>query len=255
MQVRLAFAVSIHANRDILLMDEVLAVGDGNFQAKCLNEFLQYKKLGKTVILVTHDISVVQRYCDRAVLLKNGKIDAQGNVHQVVNAYYKQNREDQNAQRKSGAKKSEGADKEERPYEENVVSIDSLRVISAASGTEETLQVGEQIRVQVRHTFLKQVTNPIFGIIVRNSAGQQIFATNTLMQQINTGVFEPGSACVEYVFNNYFAAGTYTITPAVAHESATVFYDWKEEVESFSVQSLYVSGGIIDMKHEINIKK
>jgi ABC-type polysaccharide/polyol phosphate transport system ATPase subunit len=255
MQVRLAFAVSIHANRDILLMDEVLAVGDGNFQAKCLNEFLQYKKMGKTVILVTHDISVVQRYCDRAVLLKNGKIEAQGNVHQVVNEYYKQNREDQNAQKKAPAKKAAGGEKDERPYEENVVSIDSLKVISAENGTEETLQVGEKVKVQVRHTFLKQVTNPIFGIIVRNSAGQQIFATNTLMQQINTGVFEPGVACVEYVFNSYFAAGTYTITPAVAHESATVFYDWQEEMKSFSVQSLYTSGGIIEMKHEINIKK
>ena len=74
MQVRLAFSVAIHANREILLMDEVLAVGDMNFQSKCLEEFNRYKEVGKTVVLVTHDIGTIQRYCDRAMLLRAGKL-------------------------------------------------------------------------------------------------------------------------------------------------------------------------------------
>ncbi|HEX8974753.1 MAG TPA: ABC transporter ATP-binding protein, partial [Patescibacteria group bacterium] len=85
MQVRLAFSVSIHANREILLMDEVLAVGDTNFQSKCLTEFNRYKEMGKTVILVTHDIATVQRYCDRALLLRNGKIVKIGSAEEVGN--------------------------------------------------------------------------------------------------------------------------------------------------------------------------
>ena len=91
MQVRLAFSVSIHANRDILLMDEVLAVGDIGFQQKCLNKFEEYKAQGKTVILVTHDISTVQRYCDRAILLRNGKIEKIGSSEEVGNEYIYQN--------------------------------------------------------------------------------------------------------------------------------------------------------------------
>ncbi len=95
MQVRLAFAVAIHANREILLMDEVLAVGDSNFQAKCLREFARYKDMGKTVILVTHDIATVQKYCDRAMILRNGEVVVIGGASDVGNEYVRQNRLDE----------------------------------------------------------------------------------------------------------------------------------------------------------------
>jgi ABC-2 type transport system ATP-binding protein len=95
MSVRLAFSVAIHANREILLMDEVLAVGDSNFQSKCLREFAKYKEQGKTVILVTHDIGTVQRYCDRAILLRNGEIAMIGSAEEVGNEYIYQNMSDE----------------------------------------------------------------------------------------------------------------------------------------------------------------
>ena len=84
MQVRLAFSVSIHANRDILLMDEVLAVGDPSFQEKCLAEFSKYKEMGKTVILVTHDLRIVEAYCDRLLLLQNGVVQMIGGTAEVL---------------------------------------------------------------------------------------------------------------------------------------------------------------------------
>ena len=95
MNVRLAFAVAIHANREILLMDEVLAVGDSNFQSKCLREFARYKELGKTVVLVTHDTSVVQKYCDRAMILRNGEIVMIGDAQDVGDEYVYQNMSDE----------------------------------------------------------------------------------------------------------------------------------------------------------------
>ncbi len=95
MQVRLAFAVAIHANREILLMDEVLAVGDTNFQAKCLREFERYKEAGKTVVLVTHDIDTVRKYCDRAMLLRAGEVAKIGSAEEVGNEYARQNMADE----------------------------------------------------------------------------------------------------------------------------------------------------------------
>ena len=95
MQVRLAFSVSIYANREILLMDEVLAVGDTNFQKKCLREFGRYKGEGKTVVLVTHDIATVKKYCDRAMLLKNGKLLKIGGPVEVGDEYVYQNMSDE----------------------------------------------------------------------------------------------------------------------------------------------------------------
>jgi ABC-2 type transport system ATP-binding protein len=108
MQVRLAFSVAIHANREILLMDEVLAVGDANFQSKCLEEFNKYKEQGKTVILVSHDIPTIQRYCDRAMLLRNGKMEMIGKSENVCNKYICQSMSDEE-QRISGETEKEKA--------------------------------------------------------------------------------------------------------------------------------------------------
>lgn len=94
MSVRLAFSVAIHANRDILLMDEVLAVGDENFRQKCLQKFEEYKSQGKTIILVSHDISAVEKYCDRTMLIRNGQIQKIGETKEVVEEYIRQNNED-----------------------------------------------------------------------------------------------------------------------------------------------------------------
>lgn len=89
MQLRLAFSVAVHANRDILLMDEILAVGDTNFQAKCIREILRLKREGKTIILVTHDNEAAQNHCDRVLYLNQGDVIAIGNPHEVVEQYLK----------------------------------------------------------------------------------------------------------------------------------------------------------------------
>jgi len=94
MQVRLAFSVAIHANRDILLMDEVLAVGDNNFQQKCLKVFENFRRQKKTVILVTHDLETAKKYCDRIMLLRNGKVEMIGDPTKVIKKYESQNQKD-----------------------------------------------------------------------------------------------------------------------------------------------------------------
>lgn len=87
MQVRLAFSIAIKSKNDILLFDEVLAVGDEAFQRKCLDVFEQYKAEGQTVVLVTHDMETVRKFCTRAVLINDGKILKIGHPHEVANTY------------------------------------------------------------------------------------------------------------------------------------------------------------------------
>ncbi len=91
MSLRLAFSVSIHANREILLMDEVLAVGDSNFQKKCLKQFEEIKRSGKTILLVSHDSEAIKKHCERALLLRNGKIVKMGNASEVMSEYEREN--------------------------------------------------------------------------------------------------------------------------------------------------------------------
>ena len=118
MQVRLAFSVSIHANRDILLMDEVLAVGDNAFQDKCLDIFRNYKKQGRTVILVTHSMATVREYCDRAMLLDKGKIMNMGDVDDVCDEYYLRTAKKEEVEYLKGRKKA-------NPVEDEVKKINS----------------------------------------------------------------------------------------------------------------------------------
>ena len=89
MHVRLAFSVAIHVDADILLMDEVLAVGDMHFQQKCFDVFNKYKEQKKTIVLVTHDMGAIQRYCTRAIFVNEGKIVRDGNPNEVVEEYTK----------------------------------------------------------------------------------------------------------------------------------------------------------------------
>ena len=88
MQVRLAFTVAIMAKADILLMDEVLAVGDANFQAKCFDVFSRFKRDGKTIVLVSHDLGILERYCDRVLLMQHGAIIDDGPAARVT-AFYR----------------------------------------------------------------------------------------------------------------------------------------------------------------------
>lgn len=91
MQVRLAFSIAVKAKNDILMFDEVLAVGDQAFQQKCLRVFEEYKRTKQTVVFVTHDMSAVKDFCDRAVLLSEGEIAASGSVDKVIEHYNKLN--------------------------------------------------------------------------------------------------------------------------------------------------------------------
>jgi ABC-type polysaccharide/polyol phosphate transport system ATPase subunit len=87
MQVRLGFSITISVDTPILLVDEVLAVGDFEFQQKCYNAFENFKQQGKTIVFVSHDLDAVQKFCDKAILLRKGCIEDQGHGRDIINAY------------------------------------------------------------------------------------------------------------------------------------------------------------------------
>lgn len=126
MQVRLAFSIAIRANSDILLLDEVLAVGDAEFQQKCFAYFEQLKKAHKTIILVTHDMSAVRRFCNRALLIEKGKIKAIGSPHEIASQYTldNMNAEKKNAQDESNGLGSHIKKLEIRPVSKTILSKD-----------------------------------------------------------------------------------------------------------------------------------
>ena len=270
MQVRLAFSVAIHANREILLMDEVLAVGDSNFQSKCLREFARYKEMGKTVILVTHDITTVQRYCDRAMLLRAGEVVMVGTAEEVGNEYIYQNMSDEEkrivgeqkaARMKEGVGRGEdnmgseqgGVAKPLEPTPQKVAEITGVEFLDRDGKVKNVFETGEVINIVVTNKFYKEVKDPIFGVIIRNEAKKNVFALNTAHQKITTGLIGKGVKKSVFSVTNYFATGSYFVSPAIARKDQSNI-DWKDNMSSFQIiNKKYNSGAIADFQTIITI--
>lgn len=279
MQVRLAFSVSIHANRDILLMDEVLAVGDSNFQSKCLTEFSRYKEMGRTVIIVTHDISVVQRYCDRAMLLRNGKIVKIGKSEDVGNEYVYQNMSDEekrifdeekvrikDVEKNLGKMKGKELEiekkriqEEKRKFEEErknkVAEITKVEFLDKYGKDKSVFMTGESLDIKISFDIHKEPELLNFGIGLHSVSGGQIFGYNTQMDKILIG--KNNQFVILHLDTLPLLNGEYLMNVACWGEIEQEHYDYKPGCKTLK---MYASGnknnyrGFFDIKHEWFLK-
>ena len=159
MQVRLAFSIAIRANSDILLFDEVLAVGDAAFQQKCYEAFADMKEKGTTIILVTHDMGAVQRFCDRAILIEQGVIKLEGSPMDIADLYLEENFEEKN---------------DDNEVEKIDNSITDVRLLNKVH----SLDIGDEVQIEF-------TTNPVadkkyhIGFQIFRSDGVYVYGTNT----------------------------------------------------------------------------
>lgn len=188
MQVRLAFSIAIRANSDILILDEVLAVGDAAFQQKCFDYFNELQRSDKTIILVTHDMSAVQRFCDRALLLKDGRIVEVGKPIDIAESYIAQNVDAVNA---AEAKKNKA---DNRPVPKSSVSAEVI----------------DQTR---RHVLLRFHFDKLH--VKGNFVSFSLYKDGLPLAELNSSTYvadNPGDA-VDYLLDlSGFNAGTYDVS-------------------------------------------
>lgn len=226
MQVRLAFSVATHAEADILLVDEVLAVGDADFQRKCFNYFKLLKNQGKTVIFVSHDMNAVREYCDRAVLIEKSKIIVEGNVGKVASSYTRMFMEDDTIAKSDTDKRI----KKNRWGTKDIVYTNVKVVPRKITQDTDTLEI------HVTYKTNKVVANPIFGFSLKNTGGTVMFGTNTKLLGITNIVPKAGvESVIVWKVPNILNAGDYIIDLAVANSNETVQYDWWEDAKPISV--------------------
>lgn len=263
MQVRLAFSVAIHARRDILLMDEVLAVGDSNFQAKCLAEFSNYKKQGKTVILVSHDITTVRRYCDHAILLRDGKIAKIGKAEEVGNEYIYQNMSDEEKrvfevkqqQEISRQNKAQAVKKEPVIVPPRVqtkpVEILKFSLLNSRGEEKNVFQTGEAISMRIDFKINRPQKLLNFGIGFHSIFGGQIFGYNTQMDNYR---FDQKSGSITLQFPSFpVLKGDYIINVGCWGEIEQNHYDYKPgymKVTMFSAGLKNNYRGFCDFPHQ-----
>ncbi len=242
MQVRLAFSVSIHANRDILLMDEVLAVGDSNFQSKCLEEFNRYRGMGRTVIIVTHDIAVVQRYCDRAMLLRNGKIVKIGKAEEVGNEYVYQNMSDEEKRMYDEQKKEEDGkkninkeDSEER--KSKVIEITKVEFLDKDGKAKNVFETGDDIVARIYYNAKKKIEKPVFGVAIYTQDGIHISGPNTKTSKFIIDYIEGLGSFDFVIIENKFFTGSYRFTAALFNWDCVTPIDFKDRFYGFKIIS------------------
>jgi ABC-type polysaccharide/polyol phosphate transport system ATPase subunit len=248
MHVRLAFAVTVEVDADVLLIDEVLAVGDAAFQQKCFEQFEELKRAGRTIVLVTHDMGAIQRFCDRAILIERGRMLKLGDPHDVALAYNELN----------FGRLVESAEPGQGRYgDRTTAQITSAWVENDAGEPIKELPQGYPCTMCMDIHFDAPMDEPIFGFHVRNEPKHTIFVTTSDWKTDGVGAFAAGeTAQVRVRFENWLAIGRYTITPSIAHAgSGAALVDLREDLASMIVHGYHASGGIADPPHEYEVRR
>jgi hypothetical protein len=246
MQVRLAFSVLIQVRADILLVDEILAVGDASFQQKCFDVFFRMREEGKTVLFVTHDMAAVQRFCHRAMLLERGRIVAMGDPEEVADRYLQLNFEGLGEQRTDGSGQSRAGDGAARVADAWIEDEHGVR--------QGALPQGRPCSVRATVRFEQTFDDPEFAVALVNPQHQNVFVANSASRGEQSGRFEAGET-VDFAvsFENALAPGRYALSTLISHPGGRIADRW-ESIFSFVVTGAGAAGGIVDLPHEIRIE-
>jgi lipopolysaccharide transport system ATP-binding protein len=244
MQVRLAFTVAIQAEAAILLMDEVLAVGDARFQAKCFDVFARYRREGKTVVLVTHDLGGVELHCDRALLFDHGSLIGDGPAAQVTAQYRRLVGEAQDADR-MGA----GAGQEEGRYGSGAVRFESVELLDGDGQRHRSFTTDQPMTIALAMQARDRVQDLVVGIGLHRADGSIVGGTNTHIDQVRLPALDPGQRLsLEYRLDRMpMLTGSYSLTVAAHPAVHTVTYDHLEQALEFAVVDTRGRAGIFEL--------
>lgn len=222
MQVRLAFSVATRSKADILLIDEVLAVGDADFQRKCYQYFRSLKKQKVTVIFVSHDMEAVREYCDECVFIDDSKVVYQGSPEVAAEKYLKL------------------FNTNESSVEIREQERDSVRWgDGAARFNEINIAVSaETINISGSLTFHEDMEDPIVGFTIKNSSGEALCGTNNKILRQKFGDCKKGhSVEVSWALPNIFGDDQFIVESAITHRDGVTQADWWHSAGQFEVRN------------------
>jgi len=278
MYMRLGFAVAIHVDPDVLLVDEVLAVGDEGFTHKCLDKFADFKRRGKTILLVTHALGLVERFCDEALWLDAGRVKGSGDPKRIVDAYLtdiEQREEQELAAGDSRARESASvvvspdepasAVLPDNPVEAATGPADMFRATEGRWGSREVeitdailvggdgrpghvFQSGERFEIHIRLHAPLPVNDFVVGVGVFNAEGVCCYGTNTSIEELAGERLNGDAEAVFTIEALDLVEGTYKLDIGV-HKEDGYPYDYHRQLYTFRVKSRAKDVGIYRPKH------
>ena len=229
MFVRLGFAVAVHVDPEILLIDEVLAVGDEGFQKKCLDRVGEMQKEGRTIVFVTHAMAFVQQICDSATLLDAGQMRASGDTEQVIREF-----------RAVMARRRTGLGEEAATYEVEIADVDLL---DSTGGPNSMVAPGQSLSVQIELHAKRPVDDPVVVVGIHNARDEWVFTSDTERLDVDLGRLD-GKLRVTFDLKSIpLLEGQYFLTIGVRDRANTVVYDWHNRRYPFDVVR-NVKGGL-----------
>lgn len=247
MFVRLAFAVAINVDPDILIVDEALAVGDMRFQLKCIDKMKSFQKQGKTIIYVTHDIYSVKNFCTEVMWLMDGHIHLRGDVHMVVESY-----EDFMKFEKT---EIEGTNIPQK-VEKGILTIDHVTFKNQNGVITKNIKFGESLSIEVSYTILNPIDEIVGGVAIYDKQNTYICGLNTkLDRQVLPSKRGSYILTINYGELNLLP-GTYYIDVGFYEGSAIIGLDYKGRIDFFRVYSgEYFAEGLTYLEHEWKVKE
>jgi ABC-type glutathione transport system ATPase component len=268
MYMRLGFAVAIHVDPDVLLVDEVLAVGDEGFTHKCLDKFAELKRSNKTILLVTHSLNLVERFCDEAVWLDAGTKQADGDPKRVVGAYLTKVEEGEGelmavttARAVEGAQPPEpaaGAPPEdptsnmvraaEGRWGSREIEITDVAFLDAAGQPSFVFHTGDAMAVRMKIHTDHPIADFVFGFGLFNADGVCCYGTNTYLEEMTPQAIDGDAEATLRIERLELVEGTYKIDVAV-HKVDGFPYDYHRLLYTFRVKSRTHDVGIYRPQH------
>lgn len=241
MYMRLAFSVATSVEPDVLLVDEVLAVGDANFQKKCFDRIRSFQKAGRTIVIVSHDLASITEICNHALWLHKGVVQEEGAANQIVSDYL----EFTSRGSGDGGQGSEGP----RPDGEHPVRITKVELKGSDGKTKVFFRTGEELVVSIGYVALQDAPKAAFGVTIARSDGTYCYATNMRSDGLPAiDLQEEGE--VQIRFNPLtLLPGTFFVHAAIFEPLKHTHYDFREHAAMFKVRSDRTDYGVAVLPH------
>jgi lipopolysaccharide transport system ATP-binding protein len=234
MQVRLAFATAIQTDPEILMMDEVLAVGDMEFQQKCLGVFQRYLQEKRTIIFVSHDLNSVRRFCKKALLLKHGEQVDFGKTNDIIDRYVY-----------GGTEKAKPEEKKTRWGDKNV-EISGVKFIDKFGNENTTFYSGDTVTIKINYDVNAEVDDLVIGIALYSNNDLLCFGTNTEIKGFKVDKTRGSREVNLKIYDLIMMEGKFHLTVA-AHSTKHIPYDWLDKQFTFDVIKKGNNAGVFEI--------
>jgi ABC-type polysaccharide/polyol phosphate transport system ATPase subunit len=226
MYVRLGFSVAINVDPDVLLVDEVLAVGDESFQQRCAEKFADLKYAGKTVVLVSHALGSVRQMCDQAAWLDHGELQAVGQPGELIDTYVDGQRAEKSSEVVTGGSR----------WGEGGASIDEVELLRPDGTPTDVVRTGEPVTVRLRYSATEPIPTPVFALEVHHSSGVQVSAPNTWEAEQVPDVLAAAGTVELRVDRLLLVPGVYQLSASVGDPYGQHIQDYRHHALRFTVQ-------------------